>query len=73
MSMPHRLPDYTVRTDPWTLYCAACSQKMRPVRAIPVQDGRETRIYECACGHSESIDVAYVVTRNRTGGGFTNL
>lgn len=58
MYMPHRVPDHAVRIDPWTLYCTECSQKMRPVRATPVQDGRETRIYECACGHSEMIDIA---------------
>ena len=56
MSMQHRLPDQVVRADPWTLFCAECSQKMRVVRATPAQEGRETRTYECVCGHSERIN-----------------
>jgi hypothetical protein len=54
----HRLPDQVVRADPWTLFCAQCSQKMRITVATPAEDGRETRTYECACGGSEKIDVA---------------
>jgi hypothetical protein len=57
MSMPHRLPDYAVRTDPWTLYCSECLEKMRLKTATPAQLGRETLAYECVCGHSESFDV----------------
>ena len=47
-----------VRADPWTLFCAACSQRMRIIVATPALEGRETRTYECACGQSERIDVA---------------
>ena len=55
--MQHRLPDQVVRADPWTLFCAECSQKMRIMMATPAQDGRETLTYECAYGHSERITV----------------
>ena len=58
MSMQHRLQDQVVRADPWTLFCAECSQKMRVVTATPAQEGRETRTYECVCGHSERINLA---------------
>jgi lysyl-tRNA synthetase class I len=58
MSMQERLPDQAVRADPWTLFCPKCSQQMRIRTATPAQDGRETRAYECACGHTERIDVA---------------
>jgi hypothetical protein len=58
MSMQHRLSDQVVPADAWTLFCAECSQKMRILTAFPAQRGRETRTYECACGHSERIDVA---------------
>jgi prepilin-type processing-associated H-X9-DG protein len=36
------------------------SQKMRVMTATPAQEGRETRTYECACGHSERINVAFM-------------
>ena len=58
MSMQHLLQDQVVRADPWTLFCAECSQKMRVVTATPAQEGRETRAYECVCGHSERINLA---------------
>jgi len=58
MSIQHHLQDQVVDADPWTLFCAECSQKMRVMRATPAQEGRETRTYECVCGHSESINVA---------------
>ena len=58
MSMQHHLPEQVVRPDPWTLFCAECSQKMRVMTATPAQEGRETRTYECVCGHSERINVA---------------
>jgi hypothetical protein len=48
-SMQHRLQDLVVRTDPWTLFCAECSQKMRVMTATPALEGRETRTYECVC------------------------
>jgi lysyl-tRNA synthetase class I len=57
MSMQHRLQDPVVRADPWTLFCAECSQKMRVMTATPALEGRETRTYECVCGHSERINV----------------
>ena len=58
MSLQHRLPDHVVRADPWTLFCVECARKMRIVTASPAEKGRETRIYKCACGHSERIDLA---------------
>jgi hypothetical protein len=58
MSMQHLLQDQVVRADPWTLFCAECSQKMRVMTATPAQEGRERRTYECVCGHSERINVA---------------
>ena len=58
MSMQHRLQDQVVRADPWTLFCAECSQRMSVMMATPAQEGRETRTYECVCGHSERINVA---------------
>src|SRR5258705_12680736 len=58
MSMQHLLQDQVVRADPWTLFCAECSQKMRVMTATPAQEARETRTYECVCGHSERINVA---------------
>ena len=57
MSLQHHLPDQAVRADPWTLFCAECSRKMRILMATPAQAGRETRTYECACGHSERINL----------------
>src|SRR3954463_12591298 len=58
MSMQHRLQDQVICADPWTLFCAECSQKMRVLTATPAQEGRETRTYKCVCGHSERINVA---------------
>ena len=58
MSVQHGLQDEVVRADPWTLFCAECSQKMTVSTATPAQEGRETRTYECVCGHSERINVA---------------
>jgi len=58
MSVQHRLSDQIVRADPWILFCAECSQKMRITLATPAQQGRETRIYRCDCGHSEGINLA---------------
>ena len=58
MSMQESVPDQAVRADSWTLFCPKCSQQMRIRTATPAQDGRETRAYECACGHTERIDVA---------------
>jgi hypothetical protein len=52
------LSDQVIRVDPWMLFCAECSQKMRIMTATPAQKGRETRTYECARGHSERINVA---------------
>jgi|RhiMethySRZTD1v2_1073278.scaffolds.fasta_scaffold509589_1 hypothetical protein len=52
MSLQHRLPGQMV------VACAVCSQQMRITMATPAQVGRETRIYECACGHGERINVA---------------
>ena len=73
MSMQHRLPDQVVRADPWTLFCAECSQKMRVMMATPAQGGRETRTYECVCGHSERINVAIHRREPRPRGGFASF
>ena len=44
MSMQHRLPEQAVPPDPWTLFCAECSQKMRIMMAIPAQrEGKHAR------------------------------
>jgi hypothetical protein len=55
MSLQHRLPDQVVRADPWTFYCAVCSETMRIKTLAPSQGGMKTRTYrcsyECACGH----------------------
>jgi hypothetical protein len=63
MSIQHRLPE-VIHADPWTLFCAECSQKMKVMMAIPAQKGREARTYECVCGHSERINV--ILQRRRT-------
>jgi len=73
MSMQYRLPDQVVRVDPWTLFCAECSQKMRIMMATPAQHGRETRTYECSCGHSERINVAIHSTGSRLSGSFLSF
>ena len=52
------LSDQMVRADPGTLFSVECSQKMRIMMATAAQHGRETRTYECTCGHSERIDMA---------------
>ena len=67
MSLQHRLPDQVglpdqvVRADPWTFYCAVCSETMRIKTLAPSQGGLKTRTYrctyECACGHRETFDV----------------
>ncbi len=44
--------------DPWIPFCAKCSQKMKMTRSTPAQEKRETRTCECACGHSEGINLA---------------
>ena len=41
MSIQHHLQDQVVDADPWTLFCAECSQKMRVMRATPAQEGRK--------------------------------
>jgi hypothetical protein len=58
VSMHQRLPDQAVLADSWTLFCPECAQKMRPIMATPAQNGRETRIYECAYGHRERVTAA---------------
>ena len=58
VSVLDRLPDYVVSVDPWTLYCPECCRKMRLAKVAPAEEGREVRTYECACGRSESFDVA---------------
>jgi len=72
MSMQHLLQDQVVRADPWTLFCAECSQKMRVMTATPAQEGRETRTYECVCGHSERIS-GHSSTKSRDRSGFAGF
>ena len=55
MANQQHIPDQV--TDPWTLYCVECSQKMTIVLSTPGKDGKETRTYACTCGNRESIDV----------------
>jgi len=62
MSIQHQLLEM-IYADPWKLFCAECSQKMKVMMAIPAQKGREARTYECVCGHSERINV--VLQRRR--------
>ena len=54
MTMQYRLPDQAVRADPWTFYCAVCSETMRIKTLAPSHGGMKTRTYrcryECACG-----------------------
>ncbi len=57
MSLQHRLPDQGVRADPRTLFSQECSQQTRLAMATPAREEDETRAYECACGHQETIDV----------------
>ena len=45
MSLQHRLPDQVVRADPWTFYCAVCSETMRIKTLAPSQGGMKTRTY----------------------------
>jgi hypothetical protein len=52
------LPSPAVPAASWMLFCPECAQKMRIIMAAPAQDGRETRTYECAYGHRESMTVA---------------
>src|SRR5437016_12221828 len=39
MSLQHRLPAQVVRADPWTFYCAVCSETMRIKTLAPSQGG----------------------------------
>lgn len=73
MLIQHRIPDQAVRADPWTLYCAECAHKMKIKMAVPAREGREIRTYECACGHSESIDVDLASMGNRPSGSFAGF
>ena len=70
MSLQHRLPDHVVPADPWILFCVECARKMRIMTASPAEKGRKSRVYRCACGHSERIDLALsstVGTKNDDG------
>ena len=58
MSMQHRLPDQVVCADPWRYFVQSARKKMRAMTATPAEGGRETRTYECVCGHRERINVA---------------
>jgi hypothetical protein len=50
-----------LQPDPWTFYCATCSQMMRIKTFAASQGGMKTRTYrcsyECACGHRETFHV----------------
>jgi hypothetical protein len=58
MSMQQHMWDRAVLADPLSLFCTECSQKMRIIMAAPEKVGRESRTYECACGHRETFSVA---------------
>ena len=77
MSMQYRLPDHVVQADPWTFYCAVCSETMRIKTLAPSQGGMKTRTYrcsyECACGHRETFDVVPSLTGSRLSGGFPSF
>ncbi len=57
MSLQHPLPDQAVRTDPRTLFYGERSQRIRITMAPPAHEDGETRAYERACGHRETINV----------------
>jgi lysyl-tRNA synthetase class I len=58
MRIQHHLQDKVVQADPWTFYCAECSEAMRIKTLAPSQDGMETRTYRCTYGHRETFNVA---------------
>ena len=60
MSMQHRLQDQVVCADPWTLFCAECSQKMSVVMATPAQEGRETRTYKCVWVTAKGLTLPFI-------------
>lgn len=57
MSLQHRRTIRLVRTAPWGQNCPGCDQPMRLRLVIPVEPGRETRIFECRGGRTESVAV----------------
>jgi hypothetical protein len=42
-----------------TLTCPKCRETMRLARIEPEGPGKDLRMYECKCGHSESKNVTY--------------
>jgi hypothetical protein len=58
MSMHYHVPDQAIPADSLMLFCPECSQKMRIIMAAPGKEGKETRTYECVCGHREWMSVA---------------
>jgi transposase len=39
--------------------CPVCGQPMKLMQVDPVAPGRDRRVFECKCGHSEMRDGAY--------------
>ena len=56
MSLQHLLADQAVHAEPRTSFCRECSQPMRMATAAPGRDEDEARVYECDCGHQETIN-----------------
>ncbi len=38
--------------------CSKCGRPMRLARVEPGEPGRDLRVFECRCGHTETRDVA---------------
>lgn len=56
MSLRHLLTDPAVHAEPRTSFCRKCSRPMRMSTAAPGRDEDEARVYECDCGHQETIN-----------------
>jgi lysyl-tRNA synthetase class I len=39
--------------------CPKCGKAMMLTRIEPAEPGRDLRTFECQCGHSETLEVAY--------------
>jgi hypothetical protein len=39
--------------------CPVCGQPMKLMQVDPVAPGRDRRVFECKCGHSEMREGAY--------------
>ena len=73
MSMQHRLPDQVVRADPWTLFCAECSQKMRVLTATPAEGGRERAPTSASAVTEKGSTWPFIDGTSRPRGGFASF